>query len=146
MRSFYTRSRRCYTVTVWKQLFSKQRLTREFPHLLLGGVFTLVILLVVVLWSISSEEGNSSLDVRRTTEMQEIVRALDLYATAHAGMYPESLDVLVINNYLTHKYTDPKTGAAYRYFLSGRAEYAVCTVFADGSDRCLRSTSASARP
>lgn len=104
-------------------------------------IFVAVVVTLIAWSSINSEVENSSLDARRLADMQEITRALDLYASAHADMYPESLDVLVINRYLPHQYLDPKTGYPYRYFLSGRNLYSVCTVFTDGTDRCLHASS-----
>lgn len=112
----------------------------HLSQLLLAMIFVAVVVALIVWSSINSEVENSSLDARRLADMQEITRALDLYASAHADMYPESLDVLVINRYLPHQYLDPKTRYPYRYFLSGRNLYSVCTVFTDGTDRCLHAS------
>ncbi len=112
----------------------QQRKKGKYTLLLYAVPLTVVI--VAAFFFLSRDSGRS-LDEVRMADIKTIVGALELYAVAHNGMYPESLDVLRKNEYLTHNIGDPKTGEPYRYLLRDRADYAICTTWDDGGYRCV---------
>lgn len=93
--------------------------------------------MIAVVFFFLSRGSARSFDETRMADIKTIVAALELYAVAHNGMYPESLDVLRKNEYLTHNIGDPKTGEPYRYLLRDRADYAICATWDDGGYRCV---------
>ncbi len=113
---------------------AQQRKIRKSTILL---YVALAVIVVVAAFFFLSRGSSRSLDEVRMADIKTIVAALELYAVAHNGMYPESLDVLRKNEYLTHDAVDPKTREPYRYLLRDRADYAICTTWDDGGYRCI---------
>ncbi len=112
----------------------KQRRTRK-QTLLLSVL--LLIVAAALAFSFFFRESTRSFDELRMSDIKTIVAALELYAVAHNGMYPESLEVLRKNEYLSSDHADPKTGQPYRYLLRDRSDYAICTTWDDGGYRCV---------
>lgn len=69
--------------------------------------------------------------------MKMIVSALEMYAHEHAGTFPESLDVLTNEKYLTERFADPVTAKPYAYVLDSEGNYSVCAHFIDLTQKCL---------
>ena len=113
---------------------------KKTPQFILTIVFVVVILLIIITASFTSLRHEEAFDAMRTEDMTEISSALALYAKAHEGMFPVSLDSLVANGYLPELPTDPVTGRGYRYLLSGERDFSVCTTFSDGTDHCVSAT------
>lgn len=100
----------------------------------------LTIVAVVVIYAISTSGGEKNpSDELRMSDMQTISAAVRLYAAANNGVYPESLDVLVVNKFLTHAYRDPVTSVPYRYLRTAHQTFSICATIADGSNRCVSS-------
>lgn len=99
-----------------------------------------ILLALVLLWFVFKVyvigDKIMSTDERRVEDLQRIVSALELYVVAHNGMYPESLNVLVVNEYLSELPLDPTTHTPYRYILSGRADFSICATLDDGTNKC----------
>ncbi len=93
--------------------------------------FTLLELLVVIviigvlaagisiLLSRAREKGR---DVKRIAELQEIVKALDIYNTSHGGKYPNSLSELIAERLLIAEPKDPLNNKDYFYRYCVNAE------------------------
>ena len=80
-------------------------------------------------------------DTKRMKEMSIIISALELYAREHQGVFPESLDVLSKQKYLTKVYADPVTAKPYKYVLDSEGNYSVCTYVVDYTLKCLFTSS-----
>ena len=79
--------------------------------------------------------------MRRMKEMSIIISALELYAREHQGVFPESLDVLSKQKYLTKVYADPVTAKPYKYVFDSEGNYSVCTYVVDYTLKCLFTSS-----
>lgn len=86
--------------------------------------FTLLELLVVIviigilaagISILLSKARQKGRDVKRIAELQEIVKALDIYNTSHGGKYPESLSDLVFERLLIAEPKDPLNNKDYFY-------------------------------
>ena len=70
-------------------------------------------------------------------DMSIIISALELYGRDHHGVFPESLDVLSNEKYLTKVYADPVTALPYKYVFDSEGNNSVCTYLVDHSQKCL---------
>lgn len=101
----------------------------------------LAILVVVALFAVVSfvrfGAPQDPMDAKRLSDLNQIASAVRLYADGNRGVYPESLDVLVTNKYLPHRYVDPVTNEPYQYLLSSHQSFSICAIITDGSHQCV---------
>lgn len=97
-------------------------------------------IILFVLYDMGILTGQDPRDTRRMKDMSVIVAALEVYAKDHHGVFPESLDVLSSEKYLTKVFADPVTAQPYKYVFDSGGNYSVCTYVVDHSQKCLFTT------
>jgi len=105
------------------------------PRILMAGVTAAVVAAVVaavfVLGS-PAEQRQRRLDERRVRDLSTIENSIRAYASTHPDL-PSDLAALGREPGPRRAPTDPETGAAYEYSLTGKEAYRLCAVFAGPS-------------
>ncbi len=100
-------------------------------------VLIALMLTLFVLYDMGILTGQNPRDTRRMKDMSVIIAALEVYAKDHNGVFPESLDVLSNEKYLTKVFAHPVTLQPYKYVFDSEGNYSVCTYVVDRSQKCL---------
>ena len=74
-----------------------------------------------------TQERKRKLDTRRVTDLQALAGALDTYWTRH-GALPGDIHA-VEEEVLLQPLTDPESGAAYTYRMTGEQSFELCASF-----------------
>lgn len=80
-----------------------------------------------------AEERARRIDEQRVMHLQRLRLAIDLYWTRHARP-PATLEELAKEAGTSIYGTDPETGEAYAYAVTGSDRYELCAVFARASE------------
>lgn len=103
-----------------------------------GSILLLLLLILFfALYDRGILTGENPRDTRRMKDMTTIIAALESYGLDHDGVFPESLDVLSNERYLSKVYTDPVTTQPYKYVFDTEGNYSVCTNVVNHTQKCL---------
>ncbi len=124
--------------TVSEILKSRKDKKNAFTMIELLVVVAIIGILIAAIVVAFVSARQKSRDARRKTDLKNIQVSLQLYSDDNHGNFPNSLDRVASEGYMTSVPNDPGTQESYKYVItSNKKEYAIGAILENKKDDAL---------